>query len=86
MELRQMILSLPKFLGCTDTGNQILLPMALHRTVRALRAGQLRYYLQYSLYPPHPFRVQLEWYCEVHVEKWCNCNTTFNLTNLIQIS
>lgn len=43
MDLRQMILSLPKFLGCTDTGNQILLPMALHRTVRALRAGQLRY-------------------------------------------
>lgn len=68
MDLRQMILSLPKFLGCTDTGNQILLPMALHRTVRALRAGQLRYYLQYSLYPPHPSRVQLEWYCEVHVE------------------
>ena len=30
MDLRQMILSLPKFLGCTDTGNQILLPMALH--------------------------------------------------------
>lgn len=28
MDLRQMILSLPKFLGCRD--NQILLPVALH--------------------------------------------------------
>ena len=37
-------------------------------TARALCAGQLRYYLQYSLYPPHPSREQLEWYCEVHVE------------------
>ena len=61
MDLRQMILSLPKFLGCTDTGNQILLPMALHRTVRALRAGQLRYYLQYSLYPPHPTPSGCNW-------------------------
>ena len=64
MDLRQMILSLPKFLGCTD--NQIYYPW--HSTVRALCAGQLRYYLQYSLYPPHPSRVQLERYCEIHVE------------------
>ena len=59
MDLRQTISSLPKFLGRRD--NQILLPMALHRTVRALRAGQLRYYLQYSLYPPHPTPSGCNW-------------------------
>jgi len=39
MDLRQMILSLPKFLGCTN--NKILLPMALHCESFACRTALL---------------------------------------------
>ena len=66
MDLRQTILSLPKFLGCTD--NQILLRMALHCESFACTTAPLLPAVFLVPTPPLQGVTVLEWYCEIHVE------------------